>query len=366
MNDTIKPLAFYLPQYHPIKENDEWWGKGFTEWTNVTKATPLYRGHKQPKLPSDLGYYDLRVRETRAEQAEMACKYGIHGFIYYHYWFGDGKMLLEKPMMDIIASKEPDFPFCLCWANQTWTGIWHGAPKTTLIEQHYPGEADMKKHMEYLAPVFRDDRYIKVQGKPLFMIYDVLDLPDPKSFTDTFRSIAQSFGIPDVYLMASNLVSDAWDYKANGFDAKVSNAFNDALGTMLSKRSLLKKVRSKFAEKLNAVTRPRIVDHIRLSEITQTRKTNVDTFPMVLPNWDNTPRSGKRGVVLEHSSPELFKKNTTAAIDFLNHSPELPEKFLIVKSWNEWAEGNYLEPDREYGHAYLEKFSEALTNSVKK
>jgi hypothetical protein len=364
MNNIIKPLAFYLPQYHPIKENDEWWGTGFTEWTNVTKATPLYKGHKQPKLPADLGYYDLRVRETRQQQADLARKYGIHGFIYYHYWFGDGKMLLEKPMIDIIASKEPDFPFCLCWANQTWTGIWHGAPKTTLIEQKYPGEEDMRKHLEYLIPIFTDQRYIKVDGKPLFVIYDVLDLPEPRKFTDAFRRIAKEMGIPDLYMMAANLVADQWDYKGNGFDAKISNGFNEALGTMMSERSILKKVKSKFAEKMNAATKPRMVDHVKLSEITKTEKTNVDTYPMVLPNWDNTPRSGTRGVVLTHSSPKLFEHNTKRAIGFLRDNQGLPEKFLIVKSWNEWAEGNYLEPDREYGHAYLESFSQAMKNNT--
>jgi hypothetical protein len=362
MTNTIKPLAFYLPQYHPIRENDEWWGKGFTEWTNVTKAMPLYKGHKQPKLPADLGYYDLRVRETRQQQADLARNYGIHGFIYYHYWFGDGKMLLEKPVLDIIASKEPDFPFCLCWANQSWTGIWHGAPKTMLIEQKYPGEEDMKKHLEYLLPIFKDERYIKVNGAPLFMIYDVLDLPEPALFTTTFRRVACELGIDNIYLMAANLVPDSWDYKQAGFNAKVSNGFNEALGAMLSAQSIFKKVKSKFAEKLKTAEKPRTVDHIKLSEITRMTTANVDTYPMVLPNWDNTPRSGTRGVVLTNSSPKLFEQNIKKAIEFLKKNEQLPEKFLIVKSWNEWAEGNYLEPDREYGHAFLESFGNTIKN----
>jgi hypothetical protein len=203
-----------------------------------------------------------------------------------------------------------------------------------------------------------------VDGKPLFVIYDVLDLPEPRKFTDAFRRIAKEMGIPDLYMMAANLVADQWDYKGNGFDAKISNGFNEALGTMMSERSILKKVKSKFAEKMNAATKPRMVDHVKLSEITKTEKTNVDTYPMVLPNWDNTPRSGTRGVVLTHSSPKLFEHNTKRAIGFLRDNQGLPEKFLIVKSWNEWAEGNYLEPDREYGHAYLESFSQAMKNNT--
>ena len=162
-------IAFHLPQFHPIPENDEWWGKGFTEWTNTGKAKPLFPGHDQPKVPTDLGYYDLRLPEARKAQADLARKYGVEGFCYYHYWFG-GKRLLERPVNEIIASGEPDFPFCLCWANESWTGIWHGAPRRMLMEQTYPGEADHRAHFEYLLTAFRDKRYITVDGRPRFVI----------------------------------------------------------------------------------------------------------------------------------------------------------------------------------------------------
>src|SRR6266498_1716919 len=160
--NEIRLIAFYLPQYHPIPENDEWWGKGFTEWTNVAKARSLYRGHRQPNLPADLGFYDLRLAESRFAQAELAQKYGIEAFCYWHYYFGNGKRLLERPFQEVLSSKKPDFPFCLAWANQTWTGIWHGSPNKILIEQIYPGLEDFKQHFYQVLPAFTDDRYLRI------------------------------------------------------------------------------------------------------------------------------------------------------------------------------------------------------------
>ena len=153
-------ISFYLPQFHPIPENDRWWGRGFTEWTNVTKAKPLFKGHYQPRLPADLGYYDLRLPEVREAQAELARNAGIEGFCYYHYWFG-GKQLLEQPFNEVVASGKPDFPFCLCWANQTWTGVWYGAPHRTLVEQTYPGREGHRRHFLALRRAFLDERYLR-------------------------------------------------------------------------------------------------------------------------------------------------------------------------------------------------------------
>ena len=170
MNNKPRLIAFYLPQFHPIPENDEWWGRGFTEWTNVAKAVPLFRGHYQPHFPADLGFYDLRVPEVREAQAAMAKAYGIEGFCYYHYWFGHGRRLLERPFNEVLSSGKPDFPFCLCWANDTWTGIWHGAPNKVLIEQRYPGVEDYKAHFYALLDAFRDPRYMTVDGKKIFII----------------------------------------------------------------------------------------------------------------------------------------------------------------------------------------------------
>src|ERR1039457_4911938 len=175
----VKLIAFNLPQFHPIPENDEWWGKGFTEWTNTAKAKPLFTGHYQPHVPADLGFYDLRLPESRKAQADMARAYGIEAFCYYHYWFA-GKRLLERPVNEIIESGEPDFPFCLCWANDTWSGIWHGTPKHILVEQTYPGYDDYKAHFDYLLKAFSDRRYLTIDGKPLFVVYQPYHMPDPK------------------------------------------------------------------------------------------------------------------------------------------------------------------------------------------
>src|SRR5208283_1156501 len=171
MSLPARLIALYLPQYHPIPENDEWWGKGFTEWTNVVKAKPSFRGHRQPHIPADLGFYDLRVPETRIAQAELALEYGIGGFCYWHYWFGEGKKLLEKPFEEVLKSGEPDFPFCLAWANESWTGVWHGSPDKVLREQTYPGSNDDEAHFYYLLTAFRDSRYLKVDDRPIFYVY---------------------------------------------------------------------------------------------------------------------------------------------------------------------------------------------------
>ena len=186
MSSKARVIAFYLPQFHPIPENDEWWGKGFTEWTNTAKAKPLFPGHYQPHVPADLGFYDLRVPEARFAQAEMAKEYGIEGFCYYHYYFA-GKRLLERPFDEVLNSGMPDFPFCLCWANQTWTGIWHGSPDRVLIEQTYPGPGDDERHFDYLCKAFHDQRYIKVDGKPMFLVYCPKELPEPEKTTEFWR-----------------------------------------------------------------------------------------------------------------------------------------------------------------------------------
>src|SRR4029077_7166935 len=196
----VKLIAFYLPQYHPIPENDDWWGKGFTEWTNVTKARPWFRGHYQPHLPADLGFYDLRLPETREAQANLARQYGIHGFCYYHYWF-NGRRLLERPFNEVLASGSPDFPFCLCWANENWTRAWDGLEREVLIQQHYDSNDDLA-HIRWLANAFRDPRYIRVHGKPLFLVYRVASLPDPMQTVSIWREEARRLGIGELFLCA--------------------------------------------------------------------------------------------------------------------------------------------------------------------
>src|SRR4051812_43400645 len=213
-NNDVRAIALYLPQFHPIPENDRWWGNGFTEWTNTAKAKALYRGHYQPHVPADLGFYDLRVPETRVAQAAMARRYGVEAFCYYHYWFG-GKRLLERPFCEVLASRSPDFPFCLCWANATWTGVWHGDPDRVLIEQTYPGERDYREHFAALLPAFRDPRYVRVDGKPLFMIYKPRDIPDAPGVAALFRRLAEEAGLPGLYLVGVSHL-DKWEPRPDG------------------------------------------------------------------------------------------------------------------------------------------------------
>ncbi|WP_300597091.1 glycoside hydrolase family 99-like domain-containing protein [Niabella sp.] len=352
----IKCLAFYLPQYHPIPENDQWWGKGFTEWTNVTKATPLFKGHRQPVFPADLGYYDLRVPEVREAQAEMAKQHGVHGFIYYHYWFGNGKQLLERPLNEVVASGTPDFPFCICWANQTWSGIWHGAPDRILIKQEYPGDEDIALHFDYLTKLFSDPRYIKIDGRPLLMIFDGLGLPDSKAYTDKLRAEAVRRGFEGLYIMASNINTDKWDFAQAGFDGKVSYAYHKEQYRLIkkSRRRIHKKLHRFFYRifwdrRYRGVT---CIDQEALVKAIRFEECKGDIYPMVMPNWDNTPRSGKNGVVIANTSPQLFETQVLRAIDYIN-SREMSDRFVILKSWNEWAEGNYVEPDTLHGYAYL-------------
>ena len=210
-------IALYLPQYHPIPENDEWWGRGFTEWTNTAKAKPLFRGHYQPHVPADLGFYDLRLPETRAAQAQLAREYGIEGFCYYHYWFA-GRRILERPFDEVLASGQPDFPFCLNWANQTWSGIWHGAPERVLIEQTYPGMDDHCRHFDALLPAFTDQRYVKVEGKPLFVIYHPWELPDSRRVLDLWRELAVKAGLAGLFLVGEHF-EPRWDPRPLGYDA---------------------------------------------------------------------------------------------------------------------------------------------------
>jgi len=359
----LRLLAFYLPQYHPIPENDGWWGKGFTEWTNVAKAQSLFKGHYQPHLPADLGFYDLRVPEVREQQADLAREAGIEGFCYWHYWFG-GKQLLERPFNEVLASGKPDFPFCLAWANQTWTGIWHGAPDRVLIEQTYPGESDHRAHFDALLPAFKDDRYIKVDGKPLFVIYKPKYLPDASGFIDLWQELARSAGLKGLFIVGvlNDTQRDA-EFASNGFDAFTLSRLPISVGS--KNQSILSAKLEKSTKRMNnfirkILNRPHMFDFRR----TTLMKLNPEVFkekyfPCVISNWDNTPRSGVNGYVGTNSSPELFHQLMMEAVEVVNDYPD-EQKIIFIKSWNEWAEGNYLEPDRKYGKAYLRALKEIM------
>lgn len=364
MNNKLRVITFYLPQFHPIPENDAWWGKGFTEWTNVAKAKPLFIGHYQPHLPADLGYYDLRVPEVRETQAEMARVAGIEGFCYWHYWFA-GKQLLERPFNEVLDSGKPDFPFCLAWANGSWSGIWHGAPDRILIEQTYPGEEDYRDHFHSIEKAFHDKRYITIDGKPLFLVYYPTDLPDPLEFCETWRTLAKNSGLKDIFLLAMG--KSDWNYKKFGFDGLVINQFNYAIPKLLHRKqgALLQLFRSITGKDLAAFIRlkfrmPRVFNYEEFVGIgLPPLDPVIEKYPCIYPNWDNTPRSQERGFVLHNSTPELFGLILESAIKQVKDNP--PDKQLIfIKSWNEWAEGNYLEPDMRYKDKYLQAIKSML------
>jgi hypothetical protein len=348
---SARLIAFYLPQFHPVPENDVWWGKGFTEWTNVAKARPLYRGHYQPHVPSELGFYDLRVAETRAAQAELAAGHGVEGFCYWHYWFA-GKRLLERPFEEVLSGGEPDFPFCLAWANQTWSGIWHGAPNRVLQLQTYPGLEDHKAHFYSLLRAFTDDRYITVDGRPLFMIYDFRALPDIRNVLAFWRELADKEGLPGLHLVGieqdATVVGSAADFGLDGIaiSNQTKKLLRDFPGPLTKVKNKLRKV---------VLGWPKFVCHYRdaVPTFLDPKGTQRDYYPSLVPNWDNTPRSGRNGWALHNSTPELFREHVRQAVGQVLHKPA-QHRLVFVKSWNEWAEGNYLEPDLQYGRAYLE------------
>jgi hypothetical protein len=355
----VRPIAFYLPQYYPIPENNEWWGKGFTEWTNVAKAKPLFPGHYQPHLPADLGFYDLRLPEVREAQAAMARGYGIEGFCYYHYWFGGGRRLLDRPFSEVLSSGEPEFPFCLCWANESWSGIWHGCPNRILMKQEYPGEADERAHFEFLLSAFTDKRYITVDGKPLVVIYSPRELPEPRRLTDHWRKLAADAGLKGLFLVG--MENEPWKPADNGFDgATVRNLVNmhRGLGKIKQPRHL------RLWRRLQGQPRRTYRYADALPHLFMPEAAKPEVFPCVVPNWDNTPRSGLQGVVLHGSTPELFRQHVRRTVEQV--LPKPPEKRVIfLKSWNEWAEGNHLEPDQRFDHSYLQVLKAELDHAGK-
>lgn len=378
-------IAYYLPQYHSIPENDAWWGKGFTEWTNVAKAKPLFKGHYQPKIPADLGFYDLRMPEVREEQAAMAREAGIEGFCYWHYWFSKDKQLLERPFNEVLESGKPNFPFCLGWANHSWTNkTWEkGKAKTSesmLFEQKY-SEEDYIAHFYDVLPAFKDNRYITVDKKPLFVVFDPLAIPDARAFINLWQKLAKENGLEGIHFVGimSNLMGFHLDkngrkmyyrVKADepakpiyqhildlGFDAinsrgvfraelAVKGAFYKYLVEILRRYFgilILKKFRYKD-----------IIHHLFVDEDSWE-----SVYPTLLPNWDRSARSGKKAVIYHGSTPDLFGQHINDAMNKISNKSD-EHKILFLQSWNEWAEGNYVEPDLKYGHGYLDEIRNAL------
>ena len=352
LEPDVRLIAFYLPQFHPIPENDEWWGRGFTEWRSVAAADPLFPGHYQPHVPGELGFYDLRLAETRAAQADLAAGHGIHGFCYYHYWFR-GKQLLELPFREVLESDQPRLPFALCWANDPWSRRWDGREEELLMPQDYSADDDLA-HIRSLLPALADKRAIRIEGRPIFLVYRGQHLPDPQRTTDVWRSEVASAGLPGIYLIAVETAWDlGWDATRVGFDAKV--LFQPQFGWLMTDAA-----RQGAAVRIDGRRSLQVYDYSRVRDLTETiPPVSYRRYESVFPAWDNTPRVGERAVVMQGSTPHAYGEWLRRAVERARRQP--PEhRVVFINAWNEWAEGCHLEPDRQHGRAYLEATRSAL------
>lgn len=373
----VRPIAIYLPQYHPIPENDKAWGEGFTEWTNVKKAKPLFKGHYQPHIPHEnVGYYDLRDPNVLVRQTEMAKKYGIYGFAFYHYWF-NGKRLLDTPLHNMLSLGKPQFPFCYIWANENWTRKWDGGDNQVIISQNYSIEDD-REHIKFLCKnVFNSQSYLKINGKHLFIIYKPFLLPKPTETAELWRAEASKFGI-ELYLCHM-----VFGYSLNrnlpfrGFDAVVDfepfsirrqNIFdviksNNRLNLKLYEKLVIQLMRwLKVKRKIFRNQYIRIDFEWMLDNFESLQNYPVKIFPSIMPGWDNTSRrNNDPTLVITNSSPDFFKNLLNKILeDFKPYSDE--ENFLFINAWNEWAEGNHMEPCQKYDYAYLEALKQVINN----
>jgi hypothetical protein len=369
MSKKARVIAYYLPQYHPIPENDEWWGKGFTEWTNVGKAQPLFKGHYQPRVPADLGYYDLRLQDVREKQAELAREAGIEGFMYWHYWFGNGKRILDMPFSEVIKSGKPDFPFCLGWANHSWrSDSWKTkstrlAASPVLLEQTYPGINDIIEHFNVLLPAFKDKRYIKIDNRPLFCVYSPLDVIDCKLFLDTWNELAKENGLDGFHFVG---LSKGWSKEIKTIKDLGFNAINrvgqwEAECIVRGRYSRI--ISNKIMERFGGVRLDKY-DYRKITAVMLNEEDRrSDVYPTVLPQWDRTARSGKQATIYTGSTPESFEKHFKAALEIVKDK-DYKDKFVFLKSWNEWGEGNYVEPDLKFGRKYLDVIKRNLVEKT--
>lgn len=378
----MKIIAFYLPQFHDIPENDEWWGKGFTEWVNVKKARPLYKGHEQPRIPLNNNYYNLLDDKVKIWQAKLAKEYGVYGFCYYHYWFG-GKLLLEKPMEQMLENPNIDIPFCISWANEPWTKAWVNEKKV-LIPQFYGGEKEWKEHFDYLLKFFKDSRYIKEDGKPLLVIYRAEVIEHLNEMLDYWSELAKENGFNGMVYAYQNITFDLIPDKDDSrftynIEFQPSYAWNDMNNVSTIKKSgawnYVRNVRRKlymWLEKKMGFDVAKYFEYSRKEKDSVLLTSYDDAWRAILDHipdnnkcipgafvgWDNTPRKGYRGQVYIGDSPEKFKKYM---VEQIKRAKEVYHKDMIfMYAWNEWAEGGYLEPDVRTGFGNLEAIRDAL------
>jgi lipopolysaccharide biosynthesis protein/glycosyltransferase involved in cell wall biosynthesis len=361
--NKARVIAFYLPQFHEIRENNEWWGDGFTEWTNVRKSKPLFAGHYQPHEPSDgIGYYDLKDKHTQEKQIDLAKQNGIDGFCYYHYWF-HGKQLLEKPLKRLLEDKELDFPFCVCWANETWSRSWDGQDHEILIEQKFSPEDDVV-FIQNLIPYFRDERYIRINGKPLLLVWRTEKLPDPKATVKRWQQQMKVAGLPPLYLVRVGSHEDNIVPGDHGFGAAVEFAPDwRNLGMAVTGNKEFDKYKD-FDRKITEGRWPKVFDYeLTMQNMLMKPLPEYKLFRGVFPSWDNTPRRAEKGTVFINSSPENFKYFLQRQLQNTYKNFEGDERLLFINAWNEWGEGCHLEPDKKFGMAYLEACKEMTDKS---
>jgi lipopolysaccharide biosynthesis protein len=357
----IRPIAIYLPQFHPIPENDEWWGKGFTEWTNVVRAKPVFKGHHQPHLPADLGFYDLRLAAARKAQADLAKEYGIYGFCYYHYWF-NGKRLLHEPLDDMLRTGIPDFPFIYCWANENWTRRWDGNENQALIRQQYSHDDD-REHIQWLCKeVFRDPRYIRVGGRPFFAIYRPSLFPNISETIRIWRHEAMELGIGELYLGYMQGFNMRVEPEKMGFDVAIDFQpdFFDSPKPLSG--NIINKIMGRLKNGYSIYHVNRIIPYENFLNHQLSKPTpSYKQFPSITPSWDNSPRRRKDMFILKDATPSLYEQWLTHLIrKYEPYSEE--ENFIFINAWNEWAEGNHLEPCTKWGKAWLEATKRAVGN----
>ena len=356
METKARVIAFYLPQFYPTPENDEWWGPGFTEWTNVARMRPLFEGHYQPRLPGELSFYDLRLPSIRERQAELAQIAGIEGFCYWHYWFGNGKRLLDQVFREVVESGKPNFPFCLCWANHSWYNkLWNpNVPDKLLIEQNYPGEQDYIDHFYAMLPAFQDKRYIKIRGKLLFGFFEPADF-DASEFMKIWNLLAIKNGLEGFHFFDFSYGMNKYQSINHSlFDSTVLDVFFSAFNNNEVKKFYKNK-------KLTTKAKPiRVATYKRYRKIcNQLFRQTPLVYPCIIPGFDHSPRSNTKGHILYDCTPEEWGGLVKDTVALFSYRP-YEENLIFIKAWNEWGEGNYLEPDIKFGRKYIDELKYAI------
>lgn len=367
MKTKARVIAIYLPQFHPIPENDEWWGKGFTEWVNVAQARPLFKGHYQPRIPRDLGFYDLRMPEIREAQAEMAKNAGIEGFMYWQYYFWEGKMLLERPFEEVMQSRKPDFPFCLGWANHSWqTKTWKRDAsrkdgKTMIMEQKYDGVKQYKAHFMYNLPAFKDKRYITVDEKPVFVIWNPEDHPgEIKLMMNVWRQLAVQNGLKGIHFIARQyMYSTLKDLLNMGFDAVYQERTANAMYEGYADR-----FKHHVMNVLQKITGHKVLldkhDFKKcFKALVNDEATKMEVYPSLLSGYDRSPRAGRNAQIFYNFTPEVWREHIKDVLSYVK-AKDKEHNIIFLKSWNEWGESNYVEPDIKYGTALLDVLKDEL------